>query len=252
MAVAQAATINFKTDAFTDNTDNIQFTSSDGVVITVSGWQAEFPTTETTIPDVWGPFPTSDVGASGRDIFGVFTENPTVQGGIGLSVQPTGDLMPTETDTGTAVFQPLFDNSMRVGAGEEIQFAVFEYSRSVSVSQIIVDTSNGTGDIWLAGGFGAVPDLTTDFLATLTALGVQISLDNMSGPEFAHNLTGFDNVDFLLVGTTPRDNAYGPLPAEGASNFGFLRMTAVVPIPAAAWLFLSALGMLGWMRRRSV
>jgi hypothetical protein len=244
-----AATINFKTDAFTDNTDNIQFTSSDGVVVTVSGWQAEFPTTSTTIPNVWGPFPTTPVGASGRAIFGVFTENASVQGGIGLSVQPTGSLTPTETDTGTALFQPLFDNSMRVGTGDEIQFALFEYSQSVSVSEIIVDTSNGTGDIWLAGGSGAVPDLTTDFLATLTTLGVTISLDNMSGPEFAHQLSGFDNLDFLLVGTTPRDNTYGPLPAEGASNFGFLRMTAVIPIPATVWLFGSALGLLGWLRR---
>jgi hypothetical protein len=156
-----------------------------------------------------------------------------VQGGIGLSVEPTGSLIPTETDTGTALFQPLFDNNMRVGTGDEIQFAVFEYSESVSVSQIIVDTSNGTGDIWVAGGVGAVPDLTTDFLATLTNLGVTISLDNMSGAEFVHNLTGFDNVDFLLVGTTPRDNTYGPLPANGPSNFGILRMTTVVPIPAA-------------------
>lgn len=83
-----AATINFKTDAFQDNTTNIEFTSADGVVVTVSGWQAEFPTTSTTIPDVWGPFPTTPVGGAsvGRAIFGVFTENASVQGGIGLSV----------------------------------------------------------------------------------------------------------------------------------------------------------------------
>ena len=34
----------------------------------------------------------------------------------------------------------------------------------------------------------------------------------MSGPEFAHNVTGFNGVDFLLVGTTPFENTYGPLP----------------------------------------
>ena len=247
-----AATIDFETDTVTTNPDNIQFTSSEGFVVTVSGWQAEFPTTTTTIPNVWGPFPTTEVASgSGRQIFGNFTRNAVVQGSIGLSVEPTGALNPTEDDTGTAQFQPLFDNNMKGGTGDEIQFALFEFSQSVNVSQIIADTSVSTSDIWLAGGSGAVPDFSTDLLATLTNLGVTISLDNMGGPEFAHNLSGFDGVDFLLVGTTPRDNAYGPLPAEGASNFGFSRMTAVIPIPATVWLFGSALGLLGWLRRKA-
>jgi hypothetical protein len=247
-----AATIDFETDTVTTNPDNIQFTSSEGFVVTVSGWQAEFPTTTTTIPNVWGPFPTTEVASgSGRQIFGNFTRNAGVQGSIGLSVEPTGALNPTEDDTGTAQFQPLFDNNMKGGTGDEIQFALFEFSQSVDVSQIIADTSVNNSHIWLAGGSGAVPDFSTDLLATLTSLGVTISLDNMGGPEFAHNLSGFDGVDFLLVGTTPRDNDYGPLPAEGASNFGFSRMTAVIPIPATVWLFGSALGLLGWLRRKA-
>jgi hypothetical protein len=247
-----AATINFETDTVTTHPNDIQFTSSDGVVVTISGWQAEFPTTTTTIPNVWGPFPTTSVASSDRQIFGNFARNATVRGSIGLNVEPTGSLMPTEDDTGSAGFQPLFDNNMKGGTGDEIQFALFEFSQSVNVSQIIADTSVSTSDIWLAGGSGAAPDFSTDFLATLTSLGVTISLDNMGGPEFAHNLTGFDGVDFLLVGTTPRDNTYGPLPAEGASNFGFSRMTAVIPIPATVWLFGSALGLLGWLRRKAV
>ena len=124
----------------------------------------------------------------------------------------------------------------------------------MSVSQIIADTSVANSHVWLAGGLGAVPDFSTDFLATLTALGVQISLDDKSGSEFAHDLTGFNDIDFLLVGTTPFDNTYGPLPDQGTSNFGFARMTlgpAIIPIPATVWLFGSALGLLGWIRRKT-
>ena len=73
----------------------------------------------------------------------------------------------------------------------------------------------------------------------------------MSGPEFAHNVTGFNGVDFLLVGTTPFENTYGPLLGGARSNFGFSRMTATIPIPATAWLFGSALGLLGWLRRKA-
>jgi hypothetical protein len=207
-----AATIDFEADTVTTNPDNIQFTSSDGVVVTVSGWQAEFPTTATTNPNVWGPFPTTSVASSDRQIFGNFTRNQLLQLSIGLSVEPTGSLNPTETDTGSTAISPLFDNQMRSGTGDEIQFALFEYSESVSVSQIIADTSVANSHVWLAGGLGAVPDFSTDFLATLTALGVQISLDDKSGSEFAHDLTGFNDIDFLLVGTTPFDNTYGPLP----------------------------------------
>jgi hypothetical protein len=207
-----AATINFETDTVTTHPNDIQFTSSEGFVVTVSGWQAEFPTTTTTIPNVWGPVPTTTVASSDRQIFGNFTRNQFVQGSIGLSVEPTGDLTPTESDAVPPLIQPLFDNNMLAGTGDEIQFALFEFSQSVNVSQIIADTSVNNSHIWLAGGSGAVPDFSIDFLATLTSLGVTISLDTMGGPEFAHNLTGFNGVDFLLVGTNPFENTYGPLP----------------------------------------
>ena len=35
-------------------------------------------------------------------------------------------------------------------------------------------------------------------------------------------------------------------------NYGNATVSAVVPVPASAWLFGSALGLLGWVRRRAV
>jgi hypothetical protein len=65
---------------------------------------------------------------------------------------------------------------------------------------------------------------------------------------------GLDGVKFELAGTV---NALGgdalTLTTETANNSSYVisLTTAVVPVPAAAWMFGSALGLLGWMRRRA-
>lgn len=245
-----AAVIDFTTATLTINLDNIVETSS-GVIVTAYGYHAEFPSTTSTVTNVYGPFPT----ATGDRSFPIFGNNYRLNGGLGLLAQPTGSLTPTENDVGTALFQPTFDNSARApGALPNIQFALFTFSERVDISQVIVNTSNGTGDIFYAGASGAVPNLSTNFLGTLATLGVQTSIDNMSGPQFTHNLTGLTNLDFLLVGTPPRDDTYGPLTAEGPAGFyiDFLNLApTAVPLPPAMWLLgAGLLGLIGVARRK--
>jgi hypothetical protein len=58
-------------------------------------------------------------------------------------------------------------------------------------------------------------------------------------------LSGGDNVDIMLY-AGDKDQAANP------TNPGVWTSAVVVPIPTAVWLFGSALGLLGWMRRRKV
>lgn len=248
---SDATVIDYRTAAVTHNLDNVVATTSDAVVISASGYHVDFPSSG---PVVWGPFPTT-LGNRGIQIFGVLTRNGG-RNGLGLNAQPTGSLNPSENDVQTANFQPGFDNqTLERGGDPGIQFALFIFSEPVDVSQVIVGTQISIGDIWAAGGSGAVPDLTTDFLGALTTLGVQTSIDDMSGIQFVHDLAGLDNIDFLLVGTPPSAVDRGPLTAEGRAHFfidGLNLAPTAVPEPAPVWLLLSALGMLGGRNRRNL
>jgi hypothetical protein len=232
-----ATIIDYTTAAVVNNPDNVVVTTSDGVVITAHGYHVDFIDASTAA--VYGPFPTTP-GDRGFQVFGVETRG--VQEGLGLLAQPIGSLTPSEDDVGTANFQPGFDNQTLQGSFDTIQFALFVFSESVDVSQLILGTPGIVGDAWVAGGSGAVPDLTTDLLGALTTLGVQTHVDRVSGTQLMHDLVGLNNVDFLLVGTTPFDTDYGPLTNDGRSQFfidGF--NLAPVPEPALAWLLLPAL-----------
>jgi hypothetical protein len=243
-STSDATIVDYRTAAVTHNPDSVVTTSSDGVVITASAYHVDFASSG---PVVWGPFPTTP-GNRSIQIFGVFTRNGS-RNGLGLNAQPTGSLNPSENDVQTANFQPGFDNqTLESGADPGIQFAQITFSESVDVSQVIVGTQISAGDIWVAGGAGAVPDLSTDFLGALTTLGVQTSVDNMTGIQFVHDLTGLSNIDFLLIGTPPSTVDRAPLTAEGRAHFfidGLNLVPTAVPEPGPVWLLLPALGMLG-------
>ena len=64
-----------------------------------------------------------------------------------------------------------------------------------------------------------------------------------------------DDVNSYAIGYTPESEAYFASHIagydDGVSGNTSGKFASAVPVPAAVWLFGSALGMLGWMRRRS-
>lgn len=82
-----------------------------------------------------------------------------------------------------------------------------------------------------------------------------IQIANLIAADRVDGAAGFGNVNFAGVGFTPTTTANGvPFATPGARDpdplyIGILGTVQVVPVPAAAWLFGGALGLLGLARR---
>lgn len=109
--------------------------------------------------------------------------------------------------------------------------------------------------------------VNVDILAS--SVDVWIAPINVQGFSFTLNLSDLDwlpepQIIVDVIRTSSSNPAYNPLVEFGPDHLflGFAPIagetyiasyelvTAPVPIPAAAWLFGSALGLVGWMRRR--
>ncbi len=129
---------------------------------------------------------------------------------------------------------------------------------------LLVNFDNGgtflDGSVVLKGGISdlGIPHQTTLVTADITkwAWGNE---DGSAGPTF--DLFGFqtDNIvcsPLLLITCTVSESVYVQLddPFSGSFNNSFKTTgiaTTTVPLPAVAWLFGSALGLLGWVGRRN-
>jgi hypothetical protein len=241
---ANSAIVDYIIDPLTINDDSIVTTNSAGLSITATAYHVEITPTSSLI---YGPFPTGQ--------YFKYDKNNGDRTALGLNAEPVGAITPTEDDSGTALTQPGFDNKTRSGDYPTMQFALFEFSQSVDVSQIVLDNvSNFNHPIFVAAG-SAAPDLDADLenaFTGFTILSNPLSTLNKPGFGLIYNFNALDNVSYLAIGTSPRDTDLGSFLAGGASQFLIHQIEySVVPIPAAVWLFGSGLiGLVGVARRK--
>jgi len=151
----------------------------------------------------------------------------------------------------------LFDNSQQVFLGSSSKYTL----------RVNFDKRTGAfqgGSLTLRGAINAlgIPKKETLVTADIINWNLNGTQSGMPLPGGGFDLWGFatDNIvcsPLLLIQCTDRESVYIELdePFSGElfkGNFkttGFAQTT--VPIPAAAWLFGSALGFLAWFRRRS-
>jgi len=108
------------------------------------------------------------------------------------------------------------------------------------------DFSNSTGFI---GGGGEFCGLQSRVLISIIEQELIFTgRDEISGALYEFDLLSFNGNQGCF------DNAAGELCADAQGFTSYIRtsLEAPIPIPAAAWLFGSALGLLGWLKRRSV
>ena len=95
---------------------------------------------------------------------------------------------------------------------------------------------------------------TSNFSFVDALTGNVVTFENAAGLAFYEVPEGLDDLVFLFNMNTGSQD--GPFTAGNSLRKAWAvhdgDIAAVIPVPAAVWLFASGLGLLGWMRRRSV
>ena len=263
VATSSAAVVDLRSVPMAMDSNTLSFVAN-GVAATAAGYHAEYDATNGSTT-IYGPFTTATVESSpsflwpgfGRKTQLGFPGEPDifVQG---LGLQASEDLGQSDQDLPTANVQPGLDNMLGSAGGlPSIQFAIFSFDSPVTVSQVIVDDESNFGRaIWVAGS-NTAPDLAQDFVAAFAGYSFINSNDDNQDGFFTHTYAPLQGIQYLVVGTPPDSNLIGDLgPLTGGEpsiQFHIEGLNiAPVPVPAAAWLFTSALGLLGWSRRKPV
>jgi hypothetical protein len=131
-----------------------------------------------------------------------------------------------------------------------MQAFYFNYDDALTVAEsnivnINPNSWNINEDMNAGGGFGRFEFQATGSGSTRTSL-LTFSITGVAGDTIADYATGYadDTTEFFAAHIAGYDDA------ESGNTSGKFAGSTVVPIPAAMWLFGSALGMLAWLRRK--
>lgn len=152
------------------------------------------------------------------------------------------------------------------GAGFDVDSATFVFSRvySVSGAEIINITAKESGDYRIINGGNVDVDLYLQAASNVNALDLAINLNNFAASGhsggtqlWALNAAVTPAALFASVANDMALTVQNTLTAFTGSTGQLawiqkklILEVAVVPVPAAAWLFASGLGLLGLARRR--
>ena len=196
----------------------------EGVVTTASGWD------NVSVGDTWSAAYTFQLDAPDFD-----ASDPDVGTYFATSV------VYTVGDSGSIIF-PVEDGSGPV-------FQTPEYSAMV---QILNDYDGCAPDpyscpnLWDSLQF-STPNGSSAYLDDKAIIFSSVVMNDKSGSLFS----GIDADALPLnISHDDFDTASMSISASGASLSGSVTSVSMVPIPAAVWLFGSALAGLGWLRRK--
>ena len=140
---------------------------------------------------------------------------------------------------------PLASLTVSAGTNFGIQAFGFNSTQTLTAANIVdpVGWSTGSGNL---DGFGAY-QVREDTTGTNRKNPLSLRITGISGDVVA---------DYAVAGTGGAQGTYyfaahvaGMTPVAGQTS-AYFGGNAVVPVPAAAWLFGSAIAGLGWVRRR--
>ncbi|TDJ44155.1 MAG: hypothetical protein E2O52_08975 [Gammaproteobacteria bacterium] len=110
-------------------------------------------------------------------------------------------------------------------------------------------TTTGLGPAWANAGADFIPAASGSALLPLAGNTVTFSSAGMASDVQGWVDASFGNFGWIITGSDIAPNVRKFASREAVSGQPELSVTYnVIPIPAAVWLFGSALGLLGWMR----
>ncbi|MFW2405895.1 MAG: VPLPA-CTERM sorting domain-containing protein [Gammaproteobacteria bacterium] len=203
---------------------------------------------------------------------GALTPDPTLFFGGDPSLNPRNIAITpiSGTGSGTIVFDGTTISQLNIvlpqlrldingGPGTETTVLTNGNPITLDISTPATDNTPGFAGFQVEGAPNIIADFAT-FSTIVNASDPNDCYSTAAGPGTAGPLCGLigiltlDGVRYQLDGTvTPGggDNLLLTVQTGNNSIYEIAITTAAVPVPAAVWLFGSALGLLGWMRRRA-